>query len=92
MKRRKYLICLMKSSLTFFRDKNGFEVDTIADWKHTFAIEVKSNSEAEKKMSSNVKKYAALKGSDTQGMVYYLGTLTCDINGVQYVAWEDWGK
>ena len=81
-----------KSSLTFFRDKNGFEVDTIADWKHTFAIEVKSNSETGKKMSSNVKKYIKLKGDDTQGMVYYLGDLTCDIDGVRYVSWKDWGK
>ena len=81
-----------KSRLTFFRDKNGFEVDTIADWKHTFAIEIKSSSETEKKMSSNVKKYAELKGNDTQGMVYYLGDLTCNINGVQYVTWKDWGK
>ena len=81
-----------KSSLTFFRDKNGFEVDTIADWKHTFAIEVKSNSDTEKKMASNVKKYIELKGDDTHGMIYYLGDLTCDINGVQYVSWKDWGK
>lgn len=81
-----------KSSLTFFRDKNGFEVDTIADWKRTFAIEVKSNSNTEKKMSSNVKKYVELRGDDTQGIVYYLGDLTCDINGVQYVSWKDWGK
>ena len=50
-----------KSNLTFFRDKNGFEVDTIADWKHTFAIEVKSNSNTEKKMSSNVRKYVDLR-------------------------------
>ena len=81
-----------KSSLTFFRDKNGFEVDTIADWKHTFAIEVKSKGETEKKMSSNVKKYVKLKGDNTQGMVYYLGDLTCEIDEVQYVSWKDWGK
>ena len=81
-----------KPSLTFFRDKNGFEVDTIADWKHTFAIEVKSNSETEKKMSVNVKKYTDLRGENSKGMVYYLGDLTCNINGVQYVSWKDWGK
>ena len=81
-----------KPSLTFFRDKNGFEVDTIAYWKHTFAIEVKSNSETEKKMSVNVKKYTALRGENSKGMVYYLGDLTCNINGVQYLSWKDWGK
>lgn len=81
-----------KPSLTFFRDKNGFEVDTIADWKHTFAIEVKSNSETEKKMSVNVKKYIDLRGEDAKGMIYYLGDLTCKVNGIQYVAWKDWGR
>lgn len=81
-----------KSNLTFFRDKNGFEVDTIADWKHTFAIEVKSNSNTEKKMSSNVRKYIDLRADGTEGKVYYLGNLTCELNGVQYVSWKDWGK
>lgn len=81
-----------KPSLTFFRDKNGFEVDTIADWKHTFAIEVKSNSETEKKMSVNVKKYIDLRGEDAKGMIYYLGDLTCKVNGIQYVSWKDWGR
>lgn len=30
-----------------FRDKNGFEVNFIADWKHSCAIEVKSESFSE---------------------------------------------
>ena len=81
-----------KPNLTFFRDNKGFEVDTIADWKHTFAIEVKSNSETEKKMSVNVKRYTDLRDEDSRGMIYYLGDLTCDINGVQYVSWKEWGK
>ncbi|MBQ9060351.1 MAG: ATP-binding protein [Firmicutes bacterium] len=81
-----------KPNLTYFRDKNGFEVDTIADWKHTFAIEVKSNSNTEKKMSSNVRKYTELRSDDSKGKVYYLGDLTCDVNGIQYVSWKDWGK
>ena len=81
-----------KSNLTFFRDKNGFEVDTIADWKHTFAIEVKSNSNTEKKMSSNVRKYIDLRADGSEGKVYYLGDLTCELNGVQYVSWKDWGE
>ena len=81
-----------KSNLTFFRDKNGFEVDTIADWKHTFAIEVKSNSNTEKKMSSNVRKYVDLRADGSEGKVYYLGDLTCDLNGVKYVSWKDWGE
>lgn len=80
-----------KPNLTFFRDKNGFEVDIIADWKRTFAIEVKSRSETEKNMSSNVKKYTDLR-SETEGKVFYLGDLTCSINNIQYVSWKDWGK
>ena len=80
-----------KPNLTFFRDKNGFEVDTIADWKKTFAIEVKSNSDTEKKLSSNIKKYTEMR-TDAVGNVYYLGDLTCNINGVNYVSWKDWGK
>lgn len=81
-----------KANLTFFRDKNGFEVDTIADWKHTFAIEVKSNSDAEIKASSNVRKYVELRSDDSKGKVYYLGDLTCMVNDVQYVSWKDWGN
>ena len=81
-----------KANLTYFRDKNGFEVDTIADWKHTFAIEVKSGSDTEKKMSSNVRKYIDLRGDGSKGQVFYLGDLTCDVSGIQYTSWKDWGS
>ena len=81
-----------KANLTYYRDKNGFEVDMIADWKHSFAIEVKSKSDAEKKLSSSVRQYIELRSDETKGQVFYLGDLTCDINGVQYVSWKDWGK
>ena len=64
----------------------------IADWKHTFAIEVKSNSDAEIKASSNVRKYVELRSDDSKGKVYYLGDLTCMVNDVQYVSWKDWGN
>ena len=67
-------------------------MDTIADWKHTFAIEVKSGSETEKKMSANVKKYMELRADSAKGQVFYLGDLTCTLNDIQYVAWKDWGK
>lgn len=80
-----------KSELTFFRDAKGFEVDTIADWKHTYAIEIKSNSDTEQKLSANTRKYVSLR-SDTEckGAVFYLGDLTCSINNIQYVSWRDW--
>lgn len=80
-----------KAQLSFFRDAKGFEVDTIADWKHTYAIEIKSNSDTEAKLSANTRKYVDLR-SDTKchGTVFYLGDITCTINGIQYVSWHDW--
>ncbi len=82
-----------KPNLTFFRDSKGFEVDTIADWKHTFAIEVKSASEPESKMSANTKKYLALRNdSNAKNAVFYLGTASMTINGTDYVSWKDWGE
>ena len=79
-----------KADLSFYRDKNGFEVDIVADWKHSFAIEVKSRSDSERKLSSNVRNYVELRHDDTKAKVFYLGDVTCDINGVQYVSWKDW--
>jgi len=81
-----------KANLTYYRDRNGFEVDMIADWKHSFAIEIKSNSDAEKKNSSNVKKYVGLRNDGTAGEVFYLGDITCDINEIRYVSWKNWGE
>lgn len=80
-----------KANLTFYRDKNGFEVDMIADWKRSFAIEVKSKSDSEKKLSGNVRNYITLRRDNTKGYVYYLGDVTSCINDVQYVSWKDWG-
>jgi len=80
-------------NLTYYRDLKGFEVDTIADWKHTFAIEIKSTIEAEQNLSRNTRDYLALRGDDgSRGAVFYLGDLTCTINGIDYVSWKDWGK
>ena len=81
-----------KANLTYYRDKNGFEVDMIADWKHTFAIEVKSRNDAEKRLSANVRQYVDMRKDGTKGQVYYLGDITCEINDVRYVSWKDWGE
>lgn len=82
-----------RGNLTYFRDRKGFEVDIIADWKRTCAIEVKSNSGTEGKLSANVRKYLGLKGDpDTKGAVFYLGDNTITINGIDYVSWRDWGR
>ena len=82
-----------KGNLTFFRDRTGFEVDTIADWKHSFAIEIKSTSESEAKASRNLRRYLELKNdNDTKGVVFYLGDLSMNVNGIDYVGWRDWGR
>ena len=82
-----------KPNLTFFRDNRGFEVDTIADWKHTFAIEIKSANAPEAKLSANTKKYLELRGDpDAKNAVFYLGDISLTINGTAYVSWKDWGE
>ncbi len=80
-----------KANLTYYRDKNGFEVDIITDWKKNYAIEVKSRADTEKKLSSSVKTYVGLRSDKVQGSVFYLGDVACEINGVKYVPWSEWG-
>ena len=81
-----------KPNLTFYRDRKGFEVDTIADWKHTFAIEIKSSHAPEAKLSANTKKYLKLRGDDNaRNAVFYLGDISMKINGTSYVSWKEWG-
>lgn len=80
-------------NLAFFRDAGGLEMDIVADWKHSFSVEVKSTSEAERKLSAGVRKYLALRGDENfKSKIFYLGDLTCNINGIRYVGWKDWGK
>ena len=82
-----------KPDLTFFRDHKGFEVDTIANWAHSFAIEIKSDSKAEKKMSGNLRKYLALRNdASIEGTILYLGDYSFNIDGIHYQSWKDWDK
>ena len=82
-----------KANLSYFRDNKGFEVDTIADWNHTFAIEIKSSSDSTQKLSANTQKYLTLRNdTNAKGAVFYLGDLTCKINQIDYVSWKDWGN
>ena len=82
-----------KPNLTFYRDHKGFEVDTIADWKHTFAIEIKSANAPESKLSANTRKYLELrKDENAKNAVFYLGNFSMTINGTSYVSWKDWGS
>lgn len=83
--------------LTFYRDVKGFEVDTIADWSHTFAIEIKSSVESESKLAGNARKYAGLRNEaegneNTKSAVFYMGDITMEINNTLYVSWKDWGS
>ena len=81
-----------KANLTFFRDDRGFEVDTIADWKHTFAIEIKSTNAPEHKLAANTKKYLEMRqDANARNAVFYLGDISMNINGTSYVSWKDWG-
>ena len=81
-----------KPNLTFFRDDHGFEVDAIADWKHTFAIGIKSANATEKKLSANTRRYLELrKDHEAQSAVFYLGDVTMTVNETSYISWKDWG-
>ena len=81
-----------KGNLTYFRDRKGFEIDTLADWKHTRAIEIKSGSRADDRLSANIRKYLdLLNNPKAKGAVFYLGDHTMKINGIDYVSWRDWG-
>ena len=68
-------------------------LDTIADWNHAFAIEIKSTSQADTKSARNLKKYLELKGDDqTRAAVFYLGKDSFKINGIDYVSFNDWDR
>ena len=82
-----------KPNLTFYRDRKGFEVDTIADWKHTFAIEIKSSNAPEAKLSANTRKYLELRGDENaKNAVFYLGDTSMTINGTAYISWKEWSS
>lgn len=82
-----------KPNLTFFRDSKGFEVDTIADWNNTFAIEIKSSIAPEAKLSANTKKYLELLDDETaRNVVFYLADMSMNIDGTAYVSWRDWAE
>jgi predicted AAA+ superfamily ATPase len=80
-----------RPNLTFYRDRSGLEVDTIADWKQDFAIEVKSDQGVEKKHASNIVKYLALKHQEPmKGVVWYLGDTRFTLQGIPYIPWKEW--
>lgn len=82
-----------KANLTYFRTARGdLEVDAVADWRHTFAIEIKSSVDPETGAASKTRKYAATRqAEDVRSAVFYLGDVSMTINGTSFVSWRDWG-
>lgn len=79
------------SNVSFFRDLGGFEVDAIADWSRSYAVEIKSDSTPKRKYGTNTRKYLELlQDTETKGIVFYLGDVSCTVDGIQYVSWKDW--
>ena len=52
---------------------------------------LESNSSNLGKSMSKHQNYVNLRSDGTTGQVYYLGDLTCEVDGVKYVSWRDWG-
>ena len=82
-----------KANLTYYRTSKGeIEVDMIADWRHTFAVEIKSSTDPETGKASKVRKYAAERGTDDiRSAVFYLGDMSMKVAQTQFVSWRDWG-
>lgn len=67
-------------------------MDIIADWRHTFAVEIKSSTDPEIGKASKVRRYAAERGTeDVRSTVFYLGDLSMKVGEMQFVSWRDWG-
>lgn len=82
-----------KANLTYFRTSKGdLEVDAVADWRHTFAIEIKSSVDAETGSAAKARKYSVIReAEDVRSAVFYLGNTSMTINGTSFVSWRDWG-
>lgn len=78
--------------LTYFRDKNGFEVGLVAGKKCTDVIEITSSTLAEKEQTADIRHYIKQRSDRTKAYVYYLGDSTCDMNGVRFTFWKEWGN
>ena len=65
----------------------------IADWRYTFAVEIKSSTDPESGKASKVRKYAAGRGTDdVHSAVFYLGDMSLRVGDTQFVSWKDWGN
>ena len=82
-----------KANLTYFRTSKGdMEIDVIADWKRTFAVEIKSSTDPETGKASKVRKYAAERSKDNvKSAVFYLGDISMTVGDTRFISWRDWG-
>ena len=79
--------------LSFYRDKNGLEVDAIAQWDTKVAIEVKSSTRPNAEFQKNLMKFIKLDEKTTyETKVFYLGDRLFTINGTDYGPWQKWTK
>lgn len=79
-----------KPNLTFYRDSGGLEVDTIADWGKTFAIEIKTSGSPDEKLSRGLEKYATLLDDENvEKAVFYLGDISMKIKNILYISWKE---
>jgi len=79
--------------LSFYRDKNGLEVDAIAQWNTRIAIEVKSSTSPNADFKKNLVKFVTLDEKTTyETKVFYLGDRLFTIHGTDYVPWQKWAK
>lgn len=80
-----------RANLSFYRTTKGMEVDVIANWDKSMAIEIKSSTSSDKNLSTHLQKYIDDRNNDNiSGMIYYLGDITCQIGDIKYVSWKDW--
>ncbi|MBQ8136360.1 MAG: ATP-binding protein [Clostridia bacterium] len=81
-----------KAKLTYYRTAKGeMEVDMIADWRDTFAVEIKSSTDPEVGKASKARKYAADR-KDAKSAVFYLGDVSLELDGTPFVSWRDWER
>jgi predicted AAA+ superfamily ATPase len=77
--------------LSFYRDKNGLEVDAIAQWNTKVAIEVKSSTSPNADFQKNLMKFVKLDEKTAyETKVFYLGDRLFTIHGTNYVPWQKW--
>ena len=80
-------------NLSYYQERNGFEVSLLAKWKYSWAFDISSSTDA---LNSNIKnslRYSKLiENKDTKSAVLYLGELTFNYAKQDWISFLDWGK